>query len=266
MVSKSLIYNIVIAIIIPGCLVGQLNDDFSDGDLTNATVWEGNVDHFTVNEDFQLQMDAPEPGTSSLYTTVVFPDSVRWKGYALYDFAPSTNNKGGINLAIDNPDLGIANGYILKFGENGSDDAINFIRLDAGVETLLTSGTLGAVGSDPAEFDYTITLDGSGTWSAEIGYNGSFPMLEFTITDTTYPLSDLSIFGITATYTTSNVDNVFFDDLIIEEDLPDTTPPMVTTINVLDVSEIQIGFNTIYSLLLIKHHHRLSLMLLTHHK
>ncbi len=243
MVSKSLFNILVIVIMIPGCLFGQLGDDFSDGDLTNGTLWQGNVDHFIVNEDFQLQMDAPEPGMSSLYTTVVFPDSVRWKGYALYDFAPSTNNKGGINIAIDNPDLNIASGYILRFGENGSDDAINFIRLDAGVETLLTSGTLGAVGADPAEFEYTITLDGSGMWSAEIGYNGGFPMLEFTITDTTYPLPSLSIFGIQSTYTTSNVDNVFFDDLIIEEDLPDTTPPMVTAINVLDVSEIQIGFN-----------------------
>ena len=243
MTLRSSFYIILTAFIFPGFLIGQLDEDFSDGDLTTGIVWQGNVDHFTVNDDFQLQMDAPEPGMSSLYTTVVFPDSVRWKGYALYDFAPSNNNNGGIYLAIDNPDLAVANGYILSFGENGSDDRINFIRLDAGVETLLASGTIGAVGSDPAEFDYTITFDGSGTWTAEIGYNDSFPMLEFTISDSTYPLPNLSIFGIEATYTSSNVDNVFFDDLLIEEDLPDTTPPTVTAINVVDVSEIQIGFD-----------------------
>lgn len=223
--------------------MSQFSDDFSDGNLTAGTVWEGDITEFTVNENFQLQLDAIDPGISTLYTNVSFPDSVRWKGYALYDFAPSNNNNGAIYLAIDNPDIASANGYILRFGENGSDDALNFIRLDVGEETILASGSIGALGGDPAEFTYTITLDASGIWTAEIAYNSGAPMLEFTVLEETYPMSSLSYFGIEALYTSSNVDHVFYDDLIVEEDLPDTDPPEVVDINVIDESEIQIIFD-----------------------
>lgn len=221
----------------------QLSDDFSDGNLDLGTVWEGHVDHFIVNANQQLQLDANEPGMSYLYTPVEFPDSIRWSGYTLYDFAPSNNNNGAIYLAIDSPDINDANGYLLRFGENGSDDAINFNRLDGGQETTLASGTLGAVSSDPAEFSYYITYDSKEIWTAEISYNGGASSVEFSVAENTYHPSSLAYFGMEATYTSSNIDNVFFDDLMIEEDLPDTNPPFISIIEVISPEEVHITFS-----------------------
>jgi len=221
----------------------QLADDFSDGDFINDPVWEGSSNDFLVNESNQLQLDAVEPGESTLFTQVSYPDSVRWSGYALFDFAPSNNNNGAIYLAIDNQDLTLANGYILRLGENGSDDAIRFVRLDEGSETLLATGTLGAVGLDPAEFNYQITREGNGNWIGVFGYNNNFPIEEFTLNETTHQMSSLKYFGVEAKVTSSNVDNIFFDDFIIEEDLPDTQAPSVVSVSIVNSQTIEILFD-----------------------
>jgi len=221
----------------------QLADDFSDGDFINDPVWEGSSNDFLVNESNQLQLDAVEPGESTLFTQVSYPDSVRWSGYALFDFAPSNNNNGAIYLAIDNQDLTLANGYILRLGENGSDDAIRFVRLDEGSETLLATGTLGAVGLDPAKFNYQITREGNGNWIGVFGYNNNFPIEEFTLNETTHQMSSLKYFGVEAKVTSSNVDNIFFDDFIIEEDLPDTQAPSVVSVSIVNSQTIEILFD-----------------------
>ena len=221
----------------------QLADDFSDGDFINDPVWEGSSNDFLVNESNQLQLDAVEPGESTLFTQVSYPDSVRWSGYALFDFAPSNNNNGAIYLAIDNQDLTLANGYILRLGENGSDDAIRFVRLDEGSETLLATGTLGAVGLDPAEFNYQITREGNGNWIGVFGYNNNFPIEEFTLNETTHQMSSLKYFGVEAKVTSSNVDNIFFDDFTIEEDLPDTQAPSVVSVSIVNSQTIEILFD-----------------------
>jgi len=38
---------------------GQIFDDFPDGNLTADPTWNGNIDEFTINEEQQLQLNAP---------------------------------------------------------------------------------------------------------------------------------------------------------------------------------------------------------------
>ncbi len=241
--SLGVLLSVLISMLVVLSLPAQLMDDFSDGDIESTPSWSGDTEDFMVNADGQLQLDANIPGESHLYTQVMFPDSVRWSGYALFDFAPSANNNGAIYLAIDNTDITLANGYLLRLGENGSDDAIRLIRLDAGEETLLASGSLGAVGGDPAEFSYQITYDSQGLWTGLFGYNGAFPVEEFSILETSHLMSSLQYFGVGTKVTSSNVDNIFFDDFIIEEDLPDTTAPSLVSINVVDPQTLEVLFD-----------------------
>ncbi len=222
---------------------GQWSDSFEDGELLNNPEWFGDLNAFTVNQNQQLQLDAAVPETFQLFSQIAVPDSARWLGYALYDFAPSNNNNGAIFLGLDMPDITIANGYILRFGENGSEDAIRFMRLDQGTEVLLASGTLGAVASDPTEFQYRIVRTATGTWSAFFAYSSSPFALEFELQDNTYPNEDLLYFGVEAKVTSSNVDKVFFDDLIIEENLPDTTPPVLVDIRPIFPTVISLRFD-----------------------
>ena len=58
-------------------LFGQFEDDFSN-DLSN---WQGDLSSFSINSDNQLQLDAPSPGTSIIFTQADIPDSTAWELY-----------------------------------------------------------------------------------------------------------------------------------------------------------------------------------------
>lgn len=224
-------------------ITAQWSDNFNDGNFTDNPEWFGDVSDFIVNTDGQLQLNSSEAKTSSLFSNVNFPDSVRWSGYALYDFAPSANNNGAIYLALDVPDLAMANGYIMRFGENGSDDAINFIRLDSGVESVLAVGVLGQLGGDPAEFSFRVTRDADNNWIVGMSYFGGPFSQELSVFDNTYAMSTMTYFGIESKVTSSNTSKVFFDDLLIEEDLPDMTPPVLSEVRVIFPTVIGLTFD-----------------------
>src|SRR6267154_5341086 len=106
---------------------GQVQDDFSDGDFTNNTVWSCSTSQFIVNSSLQLQLSNTAAGQS--YLTTPFPantlDNYEWQAYVTQAFSPSGSNYGRIYLASDQSDLTQPlNGYYLQFGEALSNDAI----------------------------------------------------------------------------------------------------------------------------------------------
>ncbi len=219
---------IILGIFTIPSIFGQLNESFSDGNLNNNPTWFGEVNEFEVNDDFQLQTSAPEAGTSFLYTEVDFVDSTRWHIYFKMKFSPSDNNNVSIYLAMDGTDPLTSNGYRLRAGENLSDDAIIFERLDSGIPSVLGFGQLGGVATSPAEAECIIEKTSDDLWTFSFGYKGGFPLFEFDLTED----ADMSIFthfGIECKYTSSNTANFFFDDLIIEPLLPDVTPPSLAS-------------------------------------
>jgi len=143
----------------------QIWEDFNDGSLTN---WGGDVDSFTVNSSFQLQLNANGAGQAYLSIPLVLPnlnEEWEWKFWIRENFAPSNNNYARFYLLSDRNNLldTALHGYYLRFGENLSNDAVRLFRQQGSVHTLLCSATEGAIANS---FDIwvRVTRSVSGEW------------------------------------------------------------------------------------------------------
>lgn len=238
---KSLI--IILSFAIPFYLTAQIQDDFSDGNFSDSPSWQGDVANFIVNPEFQLQLDAPEAGTSTLFLPTSIADSAVWEMFFKMDFSPSGSNSLHIVLQSDSSSLLDGNGYYLFIGETGSNDAIHFYRMDNGSTTLLASATTGAVASTP-NIRIRMEREPSGVWTLLVDYTGGQNYIaELTITDDTYIGSNDLFFGIQCKYTATRTDKFFFDDILVEPLLPDLQAPVLLSANTISSTEIDVFFD-----------------------
>ncbi len=227
-------------------LCAQFFDDFSDSNLNANPVWEGNLDHFIVNSEEQLQLNAPDGGSSQIFTQLIMPDSIVWQFEAELDFSPSDNNKLRIYLAINNIVIEQASGYFIEIGENGGDDALNFYFLDQGLPQLLASGSLGALGGDPAFLKAKITYFPQGDWTFEVAYEANAPLeQEIIVSNSDYDFTGNQIFLVECVYTASRTDRFFFDYIGIEKFEFDRSPPSFFSATVVDAVTIEVQANEV---------------------
>tara|TARA_R110000737_G_scaffold353289_1_gene403829 strand:- start:292 stop:2088 length:1797 start_codon:yes stop_codon:yes gene_type:complete len=220
----------------------QWSSDFSEQDLSE---WTGDVDQFIVNEDGQLQLNAPAAGETTLFRqSQISDDTVSIGFYHKLDFSPSDNNRSTIYLALDNQDLSVANGYYLQIGENGSDDAINFYYLNNGTAELIGSATMGAMANEPAEARVDIDVFPSGLWSVKTNYDGlESTFLDVEFMDDRFSFSDSQFFGIKCKFSASRADKFFYGDMFIKAFEVDLTPPNIIEAAALSVNQILIKFD-----------------------
>lgn len=226
--------------------MAQFNDNFSDGNLTLNPPWFGNTDHFTVNAQSELQLNATAAGESFLYSPYTLPaDSLEIDVYVRMTFDPSDNNQSLVYLLLDKPDPTIANGYFLRLGENGTNDNIKIFRLTAGTPELMASCTMGAIARDPVRVRLKILITRDGLWRMETNYEGGSiltPDTEWMDPGIFTGFSDV-YFGLFCKYTSTRLKNFFFDDISIQKWVRDTTPPVVAAFKVLDDKRLEITFN-----------------------
>ncbi len=231
---------------LPLYISAQFVEDFSDGDLTENTVWQGEVEKFVVNADNQLQLNAPEAGTAQLVLPVATGDSTSWEFWVRLDFAPSGSNFASIYLASDQSDLtGSLNGYFVKIGGiSGADDAIELFRQTGTDTELLISGTPGAAGADPVLARVQVIRDAASNWTLGVDYTGGSDFIpEGTAVDDTHPMG--SYFGIVCDFTATRSDLFFFDDIRIAPLFEDTTPPKVAGLTVTSPTTIALNFSEV---------------------
>ncbi|MDX1476708.1 MAG: lamin tail domain-containing protein [Saprospiraceae bacterium] len=219
----------------------QFQDDFSDGNLTSDPVWTGDTQHFTVNAQQELQLNAPMAGTSRLWTVVAFPDSVQWAFDYRMDFAPSASNMLRCYLMIDTIDLAKASGYYVEIGQNGADDNLHFYVLDEGSATLLGS-TEGIFGSDPSAAQIAVTRRLGGNWEVTgmVAGSGSTAL---SLTDETFLPAQARHFGLACTYSDTRKDKFFFDNFVIDRFTPDTTPPVLIDASTSGPQALRLAFD-----------------------
>lgn len=242
--KRTLFYCLPFTLLWGTTLPAQVSDDFSDGEITSNPVWLGDLPHFQVNVLKKLQLNAPGAGSSALVVPLEAPDSAVWRLDVQLGFAPSATNRLRIYLLADAPDLTAASGYFLELGENGSADALKLFRQDAGTPQLLASGTPGLVAADTLSCTLRIRRSGLGEWSVDFEPSGgpSFPS-DLAVTDATYSAGANRYFGLWCTYTATRTTKFHFDNLTIEEDLPDLLPPVLQTVDVSGPQQLLLTFN-----------------------
>ncbi len=225
-------------------LKAQFTDDFSDSEFLNNPGWNGDKANFIVNNSFQLQLSAPDAGSSVLSTSFTVPDSCKWEFYFKMDFAPSNTNLLRIYLINNKTDLLSGQGYYLEIGETGSGDAIKFFRQDGPSSTLyLGSCAAGAVANQPAVAKMSINRSVKGEWSLAADYTGgSNPVNELSLLDNTYGAGP-SNFGIYCQYTATRKDKFYFDDISCKELIADNIAPKALSWKITDPSHIELVFD-----------------------
>ena len=240
---RYLLQILCLSTIFPALLLGQFNDNFDDGDFTVNPTWSGDVDKFTVNSDFELQLNDESAGSSMLYLPVSISPDFTWKMDLEMNFDPSANNQSRVYLFLDNLDPGLANGYYFEIGENLAQDAIHFYRLDDGVATLLASCESGAVAQKPAQVSLKIDRV-EGLWTVATDYSKQgLPVEEISFFDDTYDFLTSGFFRIETKYTSSNSKAFYFDNIDAASFVPDTEGPVIIGSNIISPAEIHIVFN-----------------------
>lgn len=225
-------------------LRAQFQDDFSDGDLTNAPAWEGDAAVFIVNGNNELQLSNTVAATSQLRSAnpMATLNDMEWRIKVRQNFAGSGSNFGRVYLVSDQADLtGPLNGYYLQFGEAGSADAIELFEQTGTTSASICRGTDAAIaGSFTAGIQ--VKRDASGTWQLLVDLTGGTNyVLQASGLGSAHTSS--AFIGVRCTYTVSNAEGFFYDDIYAGPAIVDLTPPSLIGATAVAVDQVELVFS-----------------------
>lgn len=247
MLQTNKIFRILLHFLFLSLLVTEVNaqffDDFSDGNITENPVWSGNTGHFVVTAQGELQLDAPEAGTSLLYTPIAHFDTTIWDIYFKMDFAPSATNKLRIFLYNETSDFTQGNAVFLEIGENGNEDDIVAYQRKGGQLTGLGKAPGANLANMPAIARIYGTFHAPDQWVIKADYSGGRSGIEVLSFQSEYiPGADL-FFGLECIYTATRTDKFFFDDIGVNPFVKDTTAPKIDNFTVPDQNRVELHFS-----------------------
>lgn len=212
-------------------LSAQVNDDFSDGNLSANPPWIGDTSDFKINTNNQLQLNASQTGISavvfSLDSLEVWNQDIEWYFKIKLDFAPSNNNFARIYLLSNVADIksDSLTGFYLQFGENLAQDAIELFYVENGQTTSVMRGPDAMIANN---FDLQVKIlkTVENRWSlwidnSEIGW---YRMQVDTFFDKT---TEANFAGIYCKYTSSNANKFIFDNIYVGPALIDSICPVL---------------------------------------
>ena len=222
----------------------QVNDDFTDGDLTNSPMWRTDQPANWTVINGQLRSNSSAANSTFYITTPSAKASnAQWEFFVNLQFNTSSANFVDIYLMSEQSNLLSAtnNGYFVRIG--GTTDEISLYKLTAGTATLLINGADGVTNSSNNTLRIKIILDGNNLWSLERdAAGGTNYFLEGTVTDNAFTTSNF--FGIRVQQSTASFFNRhFFDDLYAGEIIVDSDPPLLQQLQVLSENQLSLTFN-----------------------
>jgi hypothetical protein len=220
----------------------QFVETFNDGDFTSNPAWTGDEASFKVNTAFQLQLNATGDATAALTVPVVTSAEMEWSVWVKLSFAPSDNNFSRVYLSSDQQDLkGSLNGYYIKLGEGGSNDAIEFVRQSGNIHTVICRGTDAFVAASFAIRIKVVRKTG-GLWSVYADQTGgSNFQLQATGTDNTFTSGAFS--GVYCKFTSSNSTKFYYDDFYAGSIVVDNQAPEVLSVLLGAKNELTVTFS-----------------------
>jgi hypothetical protein len=225
--------------------LGQVADNFTDGNFTANPAWSGTTANYIINASGQLRLNAPAAGSSSLTTPFILPanHNVTWEFFLRQNFAPSGSNHSRIYLMSSQSDPSGSTGYFLQFGEDGANDAIKLFRQTGAANTLVCAGPLATISANPVIVRVKVTRNVAGDWVITADYSGGTTFVAVAAgTDNTHTTSEY--FGFRSIYTVTNIQNFFYDDVSINTvEAPDEIPPTLIDADVVSPTEINLAFS-----------------------
>lgn len=225
-------------------LYAQITDDFTDGDFSTNPTWSGTTVDYSVNGSFQLQLTNTVAATSylSLPHGLANLDNKEWHFWTRQAFSPSGGNFGRVYLTSFSADLTTdPDGYYIQLGEAGSNDAVRLFKVDGGVHTEILAGTPAEIASS-FSIGVKVIRDNLGNWSLYIDNTGGTNYtLAGTVNDPTNLLG--THFGFLDTYTVSNSDKFYYDDVYIGDEILDLTPPVLLSATAISATQVDILFD-----------------------
>jgi len=224
--------------------LAQLYDDFSDGDFTNNPPWSGTDAYWMVTVDKRLRSNGPS-ATATLYlsTPNALLDNTEWRFWVRVAFNPSTNNFARVYLVADRADLTdpALNGYYLRLGGiSGNLDSLELWRQQGSTHTKLAGGIPGRFGGTNNILWIRVLRDNAGTWEVYSDSLGYWQQ-EFVVNDAV--LTSTSYFGVYFQHTSSNRQNLWFDDFYIGPPIVDTIPPTLSSVEVVSPTLLHLQFS-----------------------
>ena len=224
-------------LMVPLSSLAQLYEDFSDGDFTSEPRWYGNESLFIVNTSYQLQLNAETAGDACLYcdydfTSIVETGEFEWRFWLREAFAPSGNNYSDVYLCDK---------YFVRFGEAGSNDVVDLLRVDEDATVSVCRGHDTFISSSFSAF-FKVTRDETGKWTVFVDKEGlGYYNIEAQGFDDTY--EPAGNFGIKIKYTSGNAKKVYFDDIYAGQFIVDNEDPCLDSVSVLNYNKLKLRFN-----------------------
>ena len=232
---------LLIILLMPAITSAQIMDDFTDGNFNQAPVWQGHESDFIINKQKQLQLYATEQGLSCLMTPLNFNELYEWNFWVKLAFSPSDNNQASIFLVSDSEDLSAScNGYFIKLGETGSEDAIELYR-QYGNSTVLVARGINGLLKDAFSVRIKVTRD-DGHWEIWADSTGGKDFRLQAAGDEEY-WQTYSWFGIQCKYTSSNATKFYFDDIYAGVLQVDHTAPILLDAMATSASNLTLSFS-----------------------
>lgn len=245
--NRNFIYTLMLLLGCSGLFAQSFQDNFTDGDFTNNPTWSGDQLLYIVNASNELQInDLGNSASASLYVPVAIQDSTTWEFLIktnLTTSGPSSSNRIRIYLQSDNADYtNNVNGYFLEIGETGSNDALDLHRVSNGSATSILRGTDGQVAGATNNVRVRIVRDNLGNWEMFADYTGGTTFVsEGTATDATH--TGGSFFIVQNTYSSTQGDNVSFNDFLISPLFVDVVAPSLVSATAISATEIDLLFD-----------------------
>lgn len=239
---RKILLFIISVILIQGFTKAQFADSFTDGNFTSDPTWTGDVALYKVNTASQLQLNSTISETAALSAASSMSPDMEWHFWVKLAFAPSDNNLARVYLSSDQADLkGPLNGYYLKLGETGSNDAIELVQQSGNIHTVICRGTEGLLA---AAFTIRIKVvrASGGSWTVyadELG--GTNYKVQASGTDNTF--TNGSYLGVYSRFTSSNSTRFYYDDFYAGPEIVDNKPPEVVSVSLESLNNLLVNFS-----------------------
>ena len=273
---------LLLFLFLPFCSLGQVWDDFSDGNFTANPLWFGTDTCFTVNNNLQLQSSASAAGEAFLATaversrfgfglphdtlcvitslrsvslrvarsgatwqpsiTLMGSQSSEWKFWLRENFSPSANNYAEVWLASDTPDPRQASHGY--FLRFGAAGSNDAIELYRKDSEGNILICKGTEGAIASAFKVAVRVkrDETGHWLLQTDYANEGVYTTEAEGFDAYYPPD-GYFAFFIKYTASNAKKFYLDDVYVGPEIVDLEPPELLELEVRDGRHLLLTFN-----------------------